>query len=138
MALWDRISDRYLGGSNPASLATLSVAQGRAQHCRRALRLGQGPTCQGQLDELALHAEARARQDHIAQYARTAGVTASKEEARPADDAPRHAQPMHTADVRVMDNEANTTWIDIMVTAAQPARPIMDSLKEAETRKCRE
>ena len=57
---------------------------------------------------------------------------------RPADDAPRHARPMHTADVRLMDTEANETWIDVMVTAAQPARPITDSLREAEQHKCRE
>ena len=47
--------------------------------------------------------------DHLAQYARSSGVTATIEQARPADDAPRHARPMHTADVRMMDTEANTT-----------------------------
>ena len=75
--------------------------------------------------------------NHLAQCARSSGVTATIEQARPADDAPRQARPMHTADVRVMDTEANTTWIDVMVTAAQPARPITDSLREAEQHKCR-
>ena len=37
-----------------------------------------------------------------------------------------------------MDTEANTTWLDVMVTAAQPTRPITDSLREAEQHKCRE
>ena len=106
---------------------------GAGQRCRRPLRLGQGPICQGQLDALGLHAAACARhtnrhrhdelRDHLAQYARSSGVTATIEQARPADDAPRHARPMHTADVHLMDTEANTTWIDVMVTAAQPARP---------------
>ena len=97
------------------------------QGCRRALRLGQGPTCQGQLDTLGLRAAACARhtnrhrhdelRDHLAQYARSSGVTATIEQARPADDAPRQARPVHTADVHMM--ETNTTWIDVMVTAAQ-------------------
>ena len=37
-----------------------------------------------------------------------------------------------------MDTEANTTWIDVMVKAAQPTRPISDSLREAGQHKCRE
>ena len=121
---------------------------GAGQRCRRPLRLGQGPICQGQLDVLGLHAAACARhtnrhrhdelRDHLAQYARSSGITATIEQARPADDAPRHARPMHTADVHLMDAEANTTWIDVMVTAAQPARSITDSLREAEQHKCRE
>ena len=45
---------------------------------------------------------------------------------------------MRTADVHLMDAEANATWIDVMVTAAQPARTITDSLREAEQHKCRE
>ena len=91
---------------------------GAGQRCRRPLRLGQGPICQGQLDVLGLHAAACARhtnrhrhdelRDHLAQYARSSGVTATIEQARPADDAPRHARPMHTADVHLMDTEANT------------------------------
>ena len=36
-------------------------APGAGQACRRALRLGQGPTCQGRLDVLGLHAAACAR-----------------------------------------------------------------------------
>ena len=121
---------------------------GAGQRCRRPLRLGQGPICQGQLDVLGLHAAACARhtnrhrhdelRDHLAQYARSSGVTATIEQARPADDAPRHARPMHTADVHLMDTEANTTWIDVMVTAAQPAHPLTTSLQEAEQHKCRE
>ena len=117
-------------------------APGAGQRCRRPLRLGQGPICQGQLYVLGLHAVAFARhanrhrhdelRDHLARYARSSGVTATIEQARPADDAPRHARPMHTADVRLMDTEANTTWIDFMVTAAQPTRPLTDSLREAE------
>ena len=110
-------------------------APGAGQRCRRPLRLGQGPICQGQLDVLGLqcHAAACAQhtnrhrhdelREHLAQYARSGGVTATIEQARSADDAPRHARPMHTADVRLMDTEANATWIDVMVTAAQPARP---------------
>ena len=39
---------------------------------------------------------------------------------------------------RVRNTEANTTWVDVMVTAAQPGRPITDSLREAEAPKCRE
>ena len=45
---------------------------------------------------------------------------------------------MHTADVHMMDTETNTTWIDVMVTAAQPTRPLTESLRDAETHKCRE
>ena len=121
---------------------------GAGQRCRRPLRLGQGPICQGHLDVLGLHAAACARhtnrhrhdelRDHLAQYARSSGVTATIEQARPADDAPRHARPTHTADARLMDTEANATWIDVMVTVAQPARPLTDSLREAEQHKCRE
>ena len=123
-------------------------AAGAGQGCRRALRLGQGPTCQGQLDILGLHAAACARhtnrhrhdelRDHLAQYARSSGITATIEQARPADDAPRQARPMHTADVHMMDTDANTTWTDVMVMAAQPTRPIAESLREEETHKCRE
>ena len=120
----------------------------RAGHaCRRALRLGQGPTRQGQLDELGLHAAACARhtnrhrhdelRDHIAQHACTASI-ADIEQTRPANDAPRHARPMRTADVRMMDAEANATWVDVMITAAQPARLITENLQEAEAHKCRE
>ena len=45
---------------------------------------------------------------------------------------------MHTADVHMMDTDANITWKDVMVTAAPPTRPITESLRDAETHKCRE
>ena len=100
-------------------------APGAGQPRRRALRLGQGPTCQGWLDGLGVHAAACARhtnrhrhdelRDHLAQteYARTAGITATIE-------------------------QANTTWVDAMITAAPPARPITESLRGAAAHKCRE
>ena len=76
--------------------------------------------------------------DHLAQYVCVVGMTATIEQARPADNAPRHARPMHTADVRVMDAEANATWVDVVITAAPPARPITERLTEADAHTCRE
>ena len=107
---------------------------------------GKVPPARGmQLDILGLHEATCAwhtnrhrhdeLRDHLAQYARSGGVTATIEQAWPADDAPRHARCVH---VRLMDADANTTWIDVMVTAAQPARPITENLREAERERERE
>ena len=54
-------------------------APGAGQGCRRALRLGQGPTCQGHSDILRHTNRHRLDElrDHLAQHARSSGVTAT-------------------------------------------------------------
>ena len=76
--------------------------------------------------------------DCIAQYARSAGITATIEQARSAKEAAAADKPAHTADIYMMDAAAHETWVDVMITAAHPARPIDQSLREAKTHKRRE
>ena len=95
----------------------------------------------GRLERYGRHIERereRHRHDELRESARTAGITATIEQARPADDAPRHARPMHTVDVHMMDAETDAAWVDVMITAAPSAPPITESLREAEAHKCRE
>ena len=96
------------------------------------------------MDALGLHAARCARhtglhrrddvRDHLAQYARTAGVTATVEQNRPMDEP--GARPVHRADVYLIDQQAKEMWLDVRITTATLDIPVERALGEAEARKC--